>query len=288
MRMILLTDSINLISSDDIMDDTKLNLIMRCFDSLKVKMTEEELSTFILDNDFSNADIDAVMRMFTFLEKRNDEASIQMMLRLSKLPLKSPKTFENFDFSQVHGKNVSQLEGLQSLSTLYSHKNVALIGPAGTGKTHIAMAYGYECCQHKLKTYFIKMSELNDMFTQARAYGRSGRVISNLVKPSCLIIDEVGHCVFDRENTRMFFDLVDRRYNKEGPYTMIFTSNKQPSQWKQNFNEDDSLLCALDRIFDDALIFNLRGNSYRGKDCESYSLTTLRGKATNAELPAVK
>ncbi|WP_407428502.1 ATP-binding protein [Treponema sp.] len=286
--MILLTDSTNLISSDDIMDDTKLNLIMRCFDSLKVKMTEEELSTFILDNDFSNADIDAVMRMFTFLEKRNNEASIQMMLRLSKLPLKSPKTFENFDFSQVHGKNVSQLEGLQSLSTLYSHKNVALIGPAGTGKTHIAMAYGYECCQHKLKTYFIKMSELNDMFTQARAYGRSGRVISNLVKPSCLIIDEVGHCVFDRENTRMFFDLVDRRYNKEGPYTMIFTSNKQPSQWKQNFNEDDSLLCALDRIFDDALIFNLRGNSYRGKDCESYSLTTLRGKATNAELPAVK
>ena len=284
--MILLTDSINLISSDDIMDDTKLNLIMRCFDSLKVKMTEEELSTFILDNDFSNTDTVATLRMFTFLEKRNNDASIQMMLRLSKLPLKSPKTFANFDFSQVHGKNVSQLEGLQSLSTLYSHKNVALIGPTGTGKTHIAMAYGYECCQHKLKTYFIKMSELNDMFTQARAYGRSGRVISNLVKPSCLIIDEVGHCVFDRENTRMFFDLVDRRYNKEGPYTMIFTSNKQPSQWKQNFNEDDSLLCALDRIFDDALIFNLRGNSYRGKECESYSLTTLRGKATNAILPA--
>ena len=76
--MILLTDSINLISSDDIMDDTKLNLIMRCFDSLKVKMTEEELSTFILDNDFSNADIDATLRMFTFLEKRNNEASIQM------------------------------------------------------------------------------------------------------------------------------------------------------------------------------------------------------------------
>lgn len=284
--MILLMDLTNLISSDDDMDDTKLNLIMRCFDSLKVKMTEEELSTFILDNDFSNTDIDATLRMFSFLEKRNNEASIQMMLRLSKLPLKSPKTFSNFDFSQVHGKNVSQLEGLQSLSTLYSHKNVALIGPAGTGKTHIAMAYGYECCQHKLKTYFIKMSELNDMFTQARAYGRSGRVISNLVKPSCLIIDEVGHCVFDKENTRMFFDLVDRRYNKEGPYTMIFTSNKQPSQWKQNFNEDDSLLCALDRIFDDAMIFNLRGNSYRGKECESYSLTTLRGKATNAVLPA--
>lgn len=268
------------------MKNTKLNLIMECFDSMKIKMSEEELSAFVLDNELSNKDIDAIMRLFSFLEKRNDEASVQMMLRLSKLPLKSPRTFANFDFTHVHGKNVSQLEGLQNLSTLYSHKNVALIGPTGTGKTHIAMAYGYECCQHKLKTYFVKMSELNDMFTQARVYGRTGRVISNLVKPSCLIIDEVGHCVFDKENTRMFFDLIDRRYNKEGPYTMIFTSNKQPSQWKQNFNEDDSLLCALDRIFDDALIFNLRGNSYRGKDCETFSLTTVNGKATNAALAA--
>ena len=92
---------------------------------------EEKLSAYMLDNESSNKDIDAVLRMFAFLEKRNNEASIQMMLRLSKLPLKSPRTFANFDFSQVHEKNVSQLEGLQSLSTLYSHKNVALIGPAG-------------------------------------------------------------------------------------------------------------------------------------------------------------
>lgn len=82
----------------------------------------------------------------------------------------------------------------------------------------------------------------------------------------------------------MFLDFVDRGYNKKGPYTMIFTSNKQPLQWKQNFCEDDSQLCALDRIFDDSLIFNLGENSYRGLKCESYSLTTIRGKTINTEL----
>ena len=46
------------------MNDTKLNLIMNCFTSLKVKMTEEELSAYMLDNEFSNKDIDAVLRMF--------------------------------------------------------------------------------------------------------------------------------------------------------------------------------------------------------------------------------
>lgn len=89
-----------------------------------------------------------------------------------------------------------------------------------------------------------------------------------------------------RKGVSGFCSIIGNEMNLDVLYTMIFTSNKQPSQWKQNFCEDDSLLCALDRVFDDALIFNLRGNSYRGRNCESYSLTTIRGKATNADLSA--
>ncbi|MCI5885865.1 MAG: ATP-binding protein, partial [Clostridiales bacterium] len=50
-----------------------------------------------------------------------------------------------------------------------------------------------------------------------------------------LIIDEVGHCEFDKENTRLFFDMIDRRYNREGTNNIIFTSNKAPSLWKCKF-----------------------------------------------------
>ena len=78
--------------------------------------------------------------------------------------------------------------------------------------THLAQAFGYECCQRGIKTYFIKMSELRDKFTAARRAGKEASVLNGLVRPSCLIIDEVGHCEFDKENTRLFFDLIDRRY----------------------------------------------------------------------------
>ena len=101
-----------------------------------------------------------------------------------------------------------------------------------------------------MKTYFLKASELNQKFTEARGLDRTGNVMKSLVKPSCLIIDEIGRCTFDKENTRLFFDLIDRRYSKEGPNCMIFTSNKQPESWQEYFNEDSSLLCSLDRIFD--------------------------------------
>lgn len=170
------------------------------------------------------------------------------------------------------------LRSLPTLAALHAQRNLAFIGPPGTGKTHLAMAFGRACCEQKFKTYFIKMSELNDLFTNARKSDNEGKAIRSLVKPFCLIIDEVGHCVFDAENTRLFFDLVDRRYNKEGSFNMVFTSNTMPGTWKDKFNEDNSLLCALDRIFDDAIVCKIGGQSHRGKNLETVALTTSRSK----------
>ena len=164
------------------------------------------------------------------------------------------------------------LKNLPALAELYAHKNLAFIGPQGVGKTHLAMAFCCECCLG-MKVYFLKATELNNRFTEARRFGRESSVINGLVKPSCLIIDEVGRCVFDKENTRMFFDVIDSRYNKEGPNTMIFTSNLGPDKWGEYFSEDSSLLCSLDRIFDAATVFMIKENSYRGKRCETISLS---------------
>ena len=114
--------------------------------------------------------------------------------------------------------------------------------------------------------------------------GKTSSVINGLVRPSCLIIDEVGHCVMDRQCTQMFFDLVDRRYHKEGCYNMVFTSNKGPNDWAANFEERPSLLCALDRIFDNANVFTLKGNSYRGKELENFAVRTNNVKAPEEPL----
>ena len=262
------------------MINTALEELESLFRQLKIKVSTEEYAAFAYENQFTEEHVDAILKTFRYLADKKEEATIELILKISRLPLKQPKTFENFRFEDVKGRDIEKLKALPSLSAIHAHKNLAFIGPAGTGKTHLAMAFGYECCKQKLKTYFIKMSELNEIFTNARRFGKESSVMTRLVNPACLILDEVGHCVFDRENTRMFFDLIDRRYNKEGNYNMVFTSNKQPNTWRQNFNEDDSLLCALDRIFDDAMVFNLKGNSQRGKKLETVQLTTVR-KAIN-------
>ena len=218
------------------------------------------------------AELSALAVTLDYLAEKRRLASVETLLRLSRLPRKEPKTFEGFDFSRIQGRDAGALSRLPALADLYARRNVAFIGPGGIGKTHLAQAYGRECCLRGLKTYYIKASELKDRLGSAVERGNASRVVGTLVKPSCLIIDEVGRCEFDKACTDLFFDVVDRRYEKEGPNTMILTSNAVASDWPRYFEGDDTLLCTLDRIFDKASVFMMRGPSYRGKELDTYSV----------------
>ena len=252
------------------------------FKILGLDMDLTEYSTYLEENALNHNQIEAIDDFLYHLRDKKVKSTIEMYLKTSRLPFKVPKTFANFDFNAIKGKHVDRLKTLSDLNAIRAHKNIAFIGPPGTGKTHLAQAYGYECCQNGFKTYFIKMSELRDKFTIARRNGKEASCLNGLVRPACLIIDEVGHCQFDKENTRLFFDMIDRRYNRQGINNIVFTSNKSPAQWKHNFSDDDDLLCALDRIFDDATVFNIRGDSYRGKQLENITLQTSRVSSSTA------
>lgn len=266
------------------MSEFSYESIEKSFEVLRLNMTIAELAKLSEENALTPDQMLAFDILLEHLRKKKIQTTISTLLRMSRLPLKNPRTFDNFDFSIIKGKEVDRLKALPSLAAIHAHKNLAFIGPAGVGKTHLAQAFGHECCQQGLKTYFIKMSELRDRFTSARRNGKEASVLNGLVRPSCLIIDEVGHCEFDKENTRLFFDLIDRRYNKEGSYNIVFTSNKNPSQWRDIFNEDDALLCALDRIFDDATVFTVRGESFRSRKLDKIALQI--GKPSVKDAPA--
>lgn len=237
---------------------------------LKVDLSSTEAASFIEKSGFSQEQISAVNQLFEFLADKKQRTCVETLLRLSRLPVKVPKTFDNYDFTRIHGKDASAVSNLPLLAEIHSGKNIALIGPPGVGKTHLAEAYGRACCLEGMKAYFLKGSELKAKFVTARKFGRESNVINGLMKYSCLIVDEIGRCIFDRESTAMFFDLIDRWYEKEGPKCLIFTSNKQPSNWFEFFRCDDDLKAALDRLFDDAKVITFKGDSvsYRGRNRE--------------------
>ena len=123
------------------------------------------------------------------------------------------------------------------------------------------------------KTYFLKASELKGRLERAVEGGTTAKVVSSMVRPSCLIVDEIGRCTFDRACTNLFFDIVDRRYEEEVPNTLILTSNAPVNNWDEFLEGDsDALVCTLDRIFDKASVYMMRGPSFRGAGCETLSV----------------
>lgn len=77
--------------------------------------------------------------------------------------------------------------------------------------------------------------------------------------------------------TLLFFQLTDRFSLKETG-SIVLTSNKDTSQWKDLFEEDDALECTIDRLWDEALCYTFTGRSYRGKNQEFVSLDFLELK----------
>jgi DNA replication protein DnaC len=120
---------------------------------LRVDLSGDEMALFSNNKGLSQAQLDAIVEIFHYLEVKKHDTVIETLLRLSRLPIKVPKTFENYDFERIHGKDSICVKNLPTLSEVHAGRNIALIGPPGVGKTHLAEAYGRACCLEGMKSY---------------------------------------------------------------------------------------------------------------------------------------
>lgn len=244
-----------------------------------------EIARLAESRDMGRGELEAVAATMSYLAGKKREKAVQMYLNMSHIPQKSPKTFANFDFSRLQGKGCDAIARLPELSNIYARRNLALIGPEGVGKSHLVKAYGRECCMRGMQAYYVKARELSDKMAKAVKLGTEANLMNQLVRPACLIIDEIGRCRFDKECTDLFFHVVDARSEKDGPNAILMTSNFTADKWDECFTGGSTLLCTLDRLFDDATVFMIKGSSFRGQGLETYSV---EATPSVSKLPAAK
>jgi DNA replication protein DnaC len=193
-------------------------------------------------------------------------------LRLSKLP--HHKTLDEFDFSFQPELDVRKIRDLANLSFIETKTNVALLGPPGVGKTHLAVALAVSACRAGYSIYF---TSLDDMVRQPRAadeLGRLNRKLRAYIRPAVLVIDEMGYLPLDRSDANLVFQVISKRYETG---STIITSNKSFSEWGQIFSDDVLATAILDRLLHHCEVISINGSSYRLKD----RLTTLGGDHTD-------
>lgn len=186
------------------------------------------------------------------------ERSIIVNTKLAHFPV--IKTLDSFEYDAQPTLDRRTINDLQTLAFLERAECVALLGPPGVGKTHIAIGLGMKALQAGVRVYFLSAQDLLDQIQAALLDGIPGHKQRHLNNVPLLIVDEVGYVEFDKKAATWFFQLLCQRYERR---STIITSNKAFAEWGEIFGDVIIAGAMLDRYLHHCHVLNLKGESYR-------------------------
>jgi DNA replication protein DnaC len=193
--------------------------------------------------------------------KRRDRAT-QRRIRLARLPV--IKTLDQFRWTWPKKINRLQVQNLFRLNFIKDKANVIFLGGVGLGKTHLGTALGYAACLKGHNVLFTTAVDVINALFGAQKAGRLQAELKKYLKPSVLVLDELGYLPIDKVGADLLFQIISHRYEQG---SMIISSNRAFKEWPEIFNNDSTLTSAiLDRLLHHAETVLIEGPSYRMKD----------------------
>jgi DNA replication protein DnaC len=174
--------------------------------------------------------------------------------------LTAVKTLAGFDFSFQPSLDRNRILTLAQLEFIDRNEVLHVLGPPGTGKSHLAVALGVEAIKAGRSVYFSTLADIIASLAKAEREGCLRERIRWLARAALLIVDEIGYLPVVPGGGNLFFQLVNARYEKGA---MILTSNRGFAEWGDVFGDPVVATALLDRLLHHAVVIQIEGSSYR-------------------------
>lgn len=160
-----------------------------------------------------------------------------------------------------------KLKELKTLEFIEEGRNIILAGNPGTGKTHLSIGLGIECCNKGYKVYFATVPSLINELKESRSNKRLHSFEKRFERYDLIILDELGYISFDKEGSELLFTFLSLRAERK---STIITTNLSFDRWNEIFNDVVLTAALIDRMTHNSFVINMNGGSYRMKETKEW------------------
>ena len=238
------------------MDD---NMLINLAKELKFNGMSETLSSRLQEARVNSLAYEEFLGLVLQDEKQVRQSK-NLAKRIRQAKFEEIKTLEGLDLKKYTAEIKQTINHLMSGQYLREKKNVIILGPTGTGKTHLAQGLAHNACRNGYKVRFAKASTIINDFQESRADDSWKSILAKYSKTDLLVVDDFGLKALTHEQACDFYELIAAKYISS---SFIITSNRKTESWHQLFPDPVMANAALDRIVYNSFCVVLEGESYR-------------------------
>ncbi|MFP5326949.1 MAG: IS21-like element helper ATPase IstB [Acidimicrobiia bacterium] len=192
-----------------------------------------------------------------------DESNARARLRAAGFPV--AKTLDEFSVA-LSSVPQSTFDYLASLEWIRAAENLCLVGPAGTGKSHLLLALGHAAVSEGLRVRYFAAADLVEALYRGLADNSVAKIIDSLLRADLVIIDELGFAPLDLAGTQLLFRFVAAAYERR---SLGIASHWPFDAWGRFLPEHTTAASMLDRLLHHAVVVVTEGESYRMREAKT-------------------